>query len=38
MRNAYRILLRKPKGEKVLGGATSKWEDSITVDLKINGM
>lgn len=36
MRNAYRVLLGKPEGEKVLGRATSRREDNIKIDHKIN--
>jgi hypothetical protein len=33
-RNAYRILVGKPKGKRLLGRHRSRWEDNITMDLR----
>jgi hypothetical protein len=33
MRNAYKILVRKPIGKKPLANPMRKWEDNIKVDL-----
>jgi hypothetical protein len=33
MRNAYRILIRKPVGKKPLGRPEHRWEDNIRMDL-----
>jgi hypothetical protein len=33
MRNADKILVRKPAGMKQLGGRTRRWEDNIIADL-----
>jgi hypothetical protein len=33
-RNASRILMRKPEGERPLGTFRRKWEDNITMDLR----
>jgi hypothetical protein len=33
VRNAYKILVRKPEGKRPLGRPRHKWEDSITIDL-----
>lgn len=38
MRNAFRVVLGKPEGEKVLGRATSRREDNINIYLKINDL
>jgi hypothetical protein len=32
MRNAYRILVRKPEGKRPFGGPRCRWEDSIKID------
>jgi hypothetical protein len=34
MRNAYIILVGKPKGRKTLGIPRSVWEDNIRMDLR----
>jgi hypothetical protein len=34
MRNAYRILVRKPEGQGQLGKHSHSWEDNIQMDLK----
>jgi hypothetical protein len=34
MRNAYRILVRKPEGKKLLGRRRSRWVDKIKIDLR----
>jgi hypothetical protein len=33
MRNAYKILVRKPEGKRPLGRPRLRWEDNIEVDL-----
>jgi hypothetical protein len=33
-RNAYRILVGKPKGKRALGITRRRWEDDIRVDLR----
>jgi hypothetical protein len=33
-RNAYRILVGKPEGERPLGRPRSRWENNIRMDLK----
>jgi hypothetical protein len=33
MRNAYKIVVRKPEGKRPLGRSTHRWED-IRLDLK----
>ena len=33
-RNAYRILVRKPEGNRSLGRPRCRWEDNIEMDLK----
>jgi hypothetical protein len=32
-RNAYRILVGKPEGKRLLGRARGKWMDNIKMDL-----
>jgi hypothetical protein len=32
MRNAYKILVRKPEGKKPLGKPRRRWEDNIKID------
>jgi hypothetical protein len=32
--NAYRILLRKPEGERPLGEPRRRWVDNIKIDLR----
>jgi hypothetical protein len=32
--NAYRIVVRKPKGKRPLGRLRHRWEDNIKMDLK----
>jgi hypothetical protein len=34
MRNAYRILIRKPEGKKPLGVTGCRWEDNIRIVLR----
>jgi hypothetical protein len=34
IRNAYRRLVGKPKGNKPLGRPRRRWEDSIKIDLR----
>jgi hypothetical protein len=34
MRNAYRILVRKPEGDRLLRRPRHRWEDNIRMDLK----
>jgi uncharacterized protein YbcI len=33
-RNAYRILLAKPEGKRLLGRRRSRWVDNIKIDLR----
>jgi hypothetical protein len=33
-RNAYRILVGKPEGKRLLGRPRHRWEDSIKMDLR----
>jgi hypothetical protein len=33
-RNAYKILVRKPKGKRSLGRCRRKWEGNITMDIR----
>jgi hypothetical protein len=33
-RNAYRILVGKPEGERPLGRPRRRWEDNIRMDLR----
>ena len=33
-RNAYRVLVRKPKGKRPLGRPRHRWEDNIEMDLR----
>ena len=33
-RNAYRVLLGKPEGNKPLGRPKHRWEDNIKMDLR----
>jgi hypothetical protein len=32
--NAYRILVEKPEGKRLLGGPRRRWEDNIKMDLR----
>jgi hypothetical protein len=34
MRNAYKIMIRKPDKKRPLGGPRHRWEDNIRMDLK----
>jgi hypothetical protein len=34
MRNAYKILVRKPEGRRARGRPRRRWEDNIRMDLK----
>jgi hypothetical protein len=33
-RNAYRLLVRKPEGKRLLGRPKHRWVDNIKMDLK----
>ena len=33
-RNAYRVLVRKPKGKRPLGRPRRRWEDNNKIDLR----
>ena len=33
-RNAYRVLVRKPKGKRPLGRPSRRWEDNIKMNLR----
>jgi hypothetical protein len=33
-RGAYRVLLEKPEGKRLLGRARRRWEDNIKIDLQ----
>jgi hypothetical protein len=37
MRNAYKILVRKPEGKKPFGRSRNKWEDNIKTVPKYTG-
>jgi hypothetical protein len=34
MRNAYRILVGKPEGKRLLGRPRRKWKDNIKMDVR----
>jgi hypothetical protein len=34
MRGAYRVLVGKPEGRRLLGRTTRRWEDNIKMDLR----
>jgi hypothetical protein len=34
MKNAYKILVRKPEGKRPLRRAMGRWEDNIRMDLR----
>jgi len=34
MRNAYKILVQKPEGKRLLGRPRCRWEDNIRMDLR----
>jgi hypothetical protein len=34
MRNAYKILVRRPEGKRSLGRHRHRWEDNIRMDLR----
>jgi hypothetical protein len=34
-RNAYRILMGKPEGKRLLGRPRCMWEDNIKMDLRV---
>jgi hypothetical protein len=36
--NAYSILVGKPKGERLLGRPTYRWENNIKMDLRGTGL
>jgi hypothetical protein len=33
-RGAYRVLVRKPEGRRLLGSPRPRWEDNIKMDLR----
>jgi hypothetical protein len=37
-RNAFKILMGKPKGKRPIGRPRSRWEDSIRINLKEMGI
>jgi hypothetical protein len=37
-RNAYRILVRKPEGKRLLGRPRLRWVDNIKMDLREIGL
>jgi hypothetical protein len=37
MRNAYKILVGKPKGKRLLRRPRHRWEDNIRMDLRDTG-
>jgi hypothetical protein len=37
MRNAYKILVGKREGKRSLGRPSHRWEDNITVNLRVIG-
>jgi hypothetical protein len=37
-RNSYRILVKKPEGERPLGRPRRRWVDNINMDLRLDGM
>jgi hypothetical protein len=37
-RNAYKILVGKPKGKKPLGRSRCRWVDNIKMDLREDGI
>jgi hypothetical protein len=37
IRNAYRILVRKPEGKRSLGRSRRSWMDNIKMDIKEKG-
>jgi hypothetical protein len=37
MRNAYRILMGKPEGKRLLGRPRRRWVDNIKMDLRETG-
>jgi hypothetical protein len=36
-RNAYRILVGKPEGKRLLGRPRRRWVDNIKMDLRVKG-
>jgi hypothetical protein len=34
MRNAFKVLLRKPKGKRAVGKHNRRWDDNIKINLK----
>jgi hypothetical protein len=36
--SAYKVLVAKPEGKRLLGRPRSRWEDNIEVDLRENGV
>jgi len=34
MRNAHKILVRRPEGKRPLGSLKHRWEDNITIELE----
>jgi hypothetical protein len=37
MRNAYKILVRKPEGKRLLGRSRHRWEVNVIMDLRKMG-
>jgi hypothetical protein len=38
MRNAYKILVGKPEGKRLLGRPRHRWEDNIKMDFREMGL
>jgi hypothetical protein len=38
MRNAFRILVGKPQGKRLLGRPRRRWEENITMNLRETGL
>jgi hypothetical protein len=38
MRNAYKILVRRPEGKRSLGRQRHRWKDNIKMDFKYSGV
>jgi hypothetical protein len=36
-RKVYRVLMRKPEGQRILGRPRRRWEDGIRMDLRKTG-
>jgi hypothetical protein len=37
MRNAYKVLIRKPEGKRTFGRCRHRWKDNIKLDLRETG-